>query len=166
MTQTYHKRPIAPNDYYSPHQLLVYFSIDPDSLETARCNGKLLGIRGAGGFLYMGADVFAWIQAGAPTAPATQTREIATTSHTPTDRSSPVMTTSSQKPTTVRSADPIAEVERRVDDLVASQGMSKIEARKRVMKDDPDFRARYIVAFNRKHGRPQRAAEYAAQFDG
>ena len=64
------------------------------------------------------------------------------------------------KPTTVRSADPIAEVARRVDDLVL-QGMSKKAAHERVMKNDSDLRCRYVVAYNKKHGRTQRAWDHA-----
>ncbi len=77
---THERRTIAPNDYYSPRQLSLHFGIDPDSIKAARRNGKLLGIEGADGFLYMGADVFAWHQAGSPTASARNTRDTANAS--------------------------------------------------------------------------------------
>ena len=69
------------------------------------------------------------------------------------------MTTSN--PTTTRTqTDPIAEVASRVDALVL-QGMSKKAAHERVMKNDSDLRCRYVVAFNKKHGRTQRAWDHA-----
>lgn len=158
---THDRRTIAPNDYYSPRQLSLHFGIDPDSIEQARRNGKLPGIEGATGFVYMGADIFAWTKAGAPTAPATSARDAATTSHTSSNRSSSVMGTSN--PTTTRSqsdANPIAEVARRVDALVL-QGVSKLAAHERVMKNDSDLRCRYVVAVNKKQGRTQRAWDHA-----
>ena len=147
--------------FYSSHHLLVIFGIDPDSLEEARRNGRLRAFdNGLGDCLrYRDADLLAWTQAGAPTAPAMQPRDTATTSHT-SRRSSPPMATN-PKPTTARSADPIVEVAARVDALVVAQGMSKKAAHKRVMKNDSDLRCRYVVAFNKKHGRTQRAWDHA-----
>lgn len=71
------------------------------------------------------------------------------------------MTNSNPTTTRSRSDDPIAEVARRVDALVVAQGMSKLRAHAKVMKNDSDLRCRYIVAYNKKHGRTQRAWDHA-----
>ena len=64
-------------------------------------------------------------------------------------------------PTTTRTqTDPIAEVASRVDALVL-QGMSKGAAHEKVMTDDATLRCRYVVAYNKKQGRTQRAWDHA-----
>lgn len=62
--------------------------------------------------------------------------------------------------------DPIAEVARRVDEIVAQGILNEGAARMKVMRADPKLRDRYVIAFNAKHGRFEGGLRYARRVVG
>lgn len=63
--------------------------------------------------------------------------------------------------TATNTNDPIAEVQRRVDAIVARGILSEAAAHKKVMKSDASLRHKYVIAWALKHDRVKGGLQYA-----
>ena len=168
-------RKLDPNTFYSKHDLFLRLGIAHDTIDRARANGRLKTVDLSGrDFLFKGANVLAWLDAGAPTdpegkTPAASRRSQATTFRADPGRQlrSPASTTTNSRsasrslattPTQQRTRTPMNSDHQTIDQwnvavrLEMAAGKTKAQAVRAVVRGNPQLHRAYLIACNR--GRP------------